>query len=121
QQSVLIKSKLYFCENLKSILSEKIIFVEALDPVRFFGVHNENLKQIKIYFPKLQIVVRGNELKVNGAEADIEVFQERFLLLLNYYEKMGLLDENAIAEICGNGDSTLVKLPSLENSTIVYG
>ena len=61
-------------------MSEKIIIVDSLDPVRFFGVNNEHLKTIKTYFPKLQIVSRGSEVKVIGTDEVIDDFQGKFLL-----------------------------------------
>jgi phosphate starvation-inducible PhoH-like protein len=102
-------------------LSEKIIIVDSLDPVQFFGVHNENLKAIKKHFPKLQIVARGNEIKVIGTEEVIEEFQEKFLILLNFYEKYGKLDEDAIDEICGHNNHEYGKQKNPESSVIVYG
>jgi len=102
-------------------LSEKIIIVDSLDPVQFFGVHNEHLKKIKKHFPKLQIVARGNEIKVIGTDEIIEEFQEKFLVLLNYYEKYGKLDEDAINEVCGQNNPEYVKQKNPESSVILYG
>lgn len=103
-------------------MSEKIIIVDSLDPVKFFGVNNENLKTIKKYFPKLQIVSRGSEVKVIGTEDTIDEFQEKFLLLLNYFEKYNRLDEDAIVEICGNNNHEFAKMKNPEStSVIVYG
>lgn len=102
-------------------MSEKIIIVDSLDPVQFFGVHNENLKAIKKHFPKLQIVARGNEIKLIGTEAVMEDFQEKFLVLLNYYEKYGKLDEEAIQEICVNNNQEITRNKNPEGSVIVYG
>jgi len=103
-------------------LSEKIIIVDSLDPLRFFGLKNEHLITIKKFFPKLQIVSRGSEIKVIGTESVIDHFQEKFLLLLNYYEKYNQLDEEAIVEICGNNNHDYAKLKNPVNSdVIVYG
>ncbi len=103
-------------------MSEKIIIVDSLDPLRFFGLKNEHLITIKKFFPKLQIVSRGSEIKVIGTESVIDHFQEKFLLLLNYYEKYNQLDEEAIVEICGNNNHDYAKLKNPVNSdVIVYG
>lgn len=103
-------------------MSEKIIIVDSLDQLRFFGVNNEHLKTIKKFFPKLQIVSRGSEVKVIGTEEVIDDFQEKFLLLLNYFEKYNKLDEDAITEICGHNNSEFAKLKNPESSdVIVYG
>lgn len=103
-------------------MSEKIIIVDSLDQLRFFGVNNEYLKTIQKFFPKLQIVSRGSEVKVIGTEEVIDDFQEKFLLLLNYYEKYNQLDQEAIAEICGNNNRDFIKQRNPANSdVIVYG
>ncbi len=102
-------------------MSEKIIIIDSLDPVPFYGVNNENLKLIQKHFPKLQIVVRGNEIKLRGTEEEIEDFQEKFLTLLNYFEKYNKLDEEAIQSICGDNDREFIKYKSPENNTILYG
>lgn len=70
----------------------------------------------------MQIVSRGSEIKVIGTESVIDHFQEKFLLLLNYYEKYNQLDEEAIVEICGNNNHDYAKLKNPVNSdVIVYG
>lgn len=114
---------LLFLSNISLItLSEKIIIVDSLDHLTFWGVKDENLKTIKKFFPKLQIVSRGSELKVIGAEVEIEYFQEKFLVLLNYFEKYSKIDEEAINQICGNGNTDYAKLKNPETSeVIVYG
>jgi phosphate starvation-inducible protein PhoH and related proteins len=102
-------------------LSEKVIVVEALDPVSFYGVNNEHLQRIRELFPGLKLVVRGNELKLFGTEKEIEVFQERFLALLNYFEKFGQLKPEVIDEICGKGSKGLADLKHVESHVIIYG
>lgn len=103
-------------------MSEKIIIVDSLDPVRFFGVNNEHLKSIKKFFPKLQIVSRGSEVKVIGTDSVIDDFQGKFLLLLKYYEKYNQLEEEAIIEICGNNNHEFAKLKNpADSDVIIFG
>ena len=47
---------------------EKLIVLEDIDPVIFYGVNNANMQLIKALYPKLRIVARGNVIKVLGAE-----------------------------------------------------
>ena len=44
---------------------EKLIVLEDIDPVIFYGVNNANIQLIKALYPKLRIVARGNVLKNN--------------------------------------------------------
>ena len=39
---------------------EKLIVLEDIDPVIFYGVNNANMQLIKALYPKLRIVARGN-------------------------------------------------------------
>ena len=45
---------------------EKLIVLEDIDPVIFYGVNNANIQLIKALYPKLRIVARGNVIKVLG-------------------------------------------------------
>ena len=47
---------------------EKLIVLEDIDPVLFYGVNNANMQLIKALYPKLRIVARGNVMKVIGEE-----------------------------------------------------
>lgn len=43
---------------------EKLIVLEDIDPVIFYGVNNANIQLIKALYPKLRIVARGNTYTV---------------------------------------------------------
>ena len=49
---------------------ERIIIIDSVDPVVFFGVNNVNILLIKTLFPKLRFVARGNVIKVIGDEQE---------------------------------------------------
>lgn len=102
-------------------MNERILLIEDLDPVRFYGVNNVHLKTLKSLFPKVKLVARGQELKIMGAAEDLDLFQERFLLLLNYFEKMGQLDSSAIEDLVKQGEKVLEKMEAPESHLILYG
>lgn len=110
-----------FEHSILNNVSEKIIIIESLDAVGFYGVHNQHLKTIRKYFPKLQLVARGNELKVIGTYEEIDAFQEKFLQMLNYFEKFGKMNEDAIEAICGQNNSSFDKEKNLDTSIVLYG
>ena len=56
---------------------ERIIILENVDPVVFFGINNSNIQLLKTLFPKLRIVARGNVIKVIGEEVELAVFEEK--------------------------------------------
>ena len=74
-------------------MTEIIIFLEDIDPVVFFGTNNSILDKIRGFFPKIKILVRGNELKCMGEELEITIFAEKFNEIVEYYQKYHRLDE----------------------------
>ena len=53
---------------------EKIISLEDIDYVHFWGTNDKVLDFVRILFPKLKLIVRGEMLKLVGAEEDIDFF-----------------------------------------------
>jgi phosphate starvation-inducible PhoH-like protein len=102
-------------------LAEKIIVIENLNPIAFFGVNQEHFNHFQELFPKIKMVTRGNELKLMGTSNEIELFQERFLAVLNYYDKYGQLDAEAIEEIAGKGNTEYSVKENPAAHTILFG
>lgn len=50
-------------ENI-NLMIEKIIIVEDIEPVVFFGANNVNFDKIISFFPDIKLVARGNEIKI---------------------------------------------------------
>ncbi len=74
-------------------MTEIIIFLEDIDPVVLFGANNSLLDKIRGFFPKIKIILRGNEIKCIGEEHEITAFAERFNEVIEYYQKFNRLDE----------------------------
>ena len=53
---------------------ERIIIVDSVDPVVFYGVNNANIQLIRNLFPKLRIAARGSIIKVIGDDAETSLF-----------------------------------------------
>jgi phosphate starvation-inducible PhoH-like protein len=96
---------------------EKVITIEGINPVEFFGVNNVYLQLLKRYFPKLKLVARGNDITVLGEEEVIELFEKKIIQLSDYYHRFNTLNENIIEQVLledanikpeVNGDEVLV-------------
>ncbi len=85
-------------------MTEIVIFLEDIDPVVFFGTNNILLDKIRSFFPKIKILVRGNELKCLGEESEITIFAEKFHELIDYYHKFHRLDEQDIEKYFLNAE-----------------
>lgn len=102
-------------------MNERILLIEDLDPVRFYGVNNENLKQLQAQYPKVKMVARGQELKIMGPAAELDRFQNNFLLLLNYFHKMGKIDPETIDDIIQKGPDVVETAKNPNDHLILYG
>ena len=65
---------LYFC-TMEEPITEKIFSLEEIDYTRFWGDNDKILDFVRILFPKLKIIARGDMLKVVGSAEDIDHFQ----------------------------------------------
>lgn len=70
---------------------EKTIYLGMIEPVVLFGINNVYFEKMKNTFPKLKLIARGNELKIVGESAEIEIFESKINLLVehfNYYHSI---------------------------------
>lgn len=76
-------------------MTEKKIYLDLVCLVDFYGVNNVNIQKIKELFPKLKIVVRGNEISVAGEAAKIKKFEsfiKKISLRLNKFNRISKND-----------------------------
>lgn len=96
---------------------ERIIILEDIDPVVFFGTNNGNLHLLKTLYPKIRIVARGNVIKVVGDEKELSNFERKIRELEKFsIETNKLLEEDILDIVKG-------KLPESVNqqNLIIYG
>lgn len=87
-------------------MSERTIQITETDPVAVFGPNDQHLRIIRELFPKLNIVARGDTMKVIGPPEALDVFFERFAQLVAHVAKYNELPRKVLDDIMGNGDST---------------
>lgn len=80
-------------------ISEKIFSLEEIDYSRFWGVNDRLLEFVRLLFPKLKIIVRGEMMKVIGAQDEIDWFEVKLEAMRGFFERHGHLDENAVMQI----------------------
>jgi len=93
-------------------LSEKKIILEDISSLNLYGVNDSNLNLIRNRFPKLKIVARGEVIKINGDESDIQQFEMAINILIAYFNRFGNLTENAVEQILGGASSGRSKTES---------
>lgn len=96
---------------------ERIIILEGIDPVIFFGINNNNIQLLKTLFLKLRIVARGNVIKVVGEEDELKSFEENIRELEKFSIEMNVLKEEDILDIVKG------KTPHISNldNLIIHG
>ncbi len=83
-------------------MSERIISLEDMNLLEFFGVNNSNLNLLKKAFPQLRIVSRGNKIKVNGADEEIDNFNDKINQLVAMAERGMNISEKNVEDVLMN-------------------
>ena len=78
---------------------ERIIILEDIDPVVFFGINNSNVQLLKTLYPKIKIVARGNVIKASGDVEELISFEEKIRELERFSIDTNVLKEEDIVEI----------------------
>ena len=78
---------------------EKIISLDDIDFADFWGTNEKNLEFIKLLFPKVRLIARGEMLKIVGNEDDALFFEAKLKDMLHYYEHNGRIDSESIVQI----------------------
>ena len=68
-------------------MAEKLIYLEGVDPVDFYGVNNVRFNKFIEIFPDLKVVSRGNEIRLQGKKERLEEFEDKVDLFLRYLRK----------------------------------
>ena len=98
-------------------MSERIIILESVDPVIFYGVNNANLQLVKNLFPKLRIVARGSVIKAIGEDNETADFEQKIREMTAHAEKYNRLSEDNILDIVKGEPTRELK----RDDVIIYG
>lgn len=98
-------------------MSERIIILEGVDPVIFYGVNNANLQLVKNLFPKLRIVARGSVIKAIGEDSETAQFEKKVKELSAHAEKFNRLTEDNILDIVKGEPAREL----MRDDVIIYG
>ncbi len=102
-------------------MNEKTILLEDYNPLDIFGVNDVNLAQIKKCFSKLKVIGRGNSIKLIGPDAEIELFEKKFSLILLTFDKFGRITESDIHQILETSESEFKAKNGTPKDVLVHG
>jgi len=94
-----------------------IVSIGNINPIDFYGVNNSKIEIIKQYFPKYQIIARGNEIIIQGDNLD--VLKNKINELIAHYNKYNILTIANIKRIILEGEH--VENIDDANSIILFG
>ena len=78
---------------------ERLVVIDSVDPVIFYGVNNSNMQLIRSLFPKLRVAARGTLIKVLGDEQETAEFEKKIKELEDYCSKYNQLGEEVILDV----------------------
>lgn len=96
---------------------ERIIIIDKVDPVIFYGVNNSNIQLIRNLFPKLRMAARGTVIKVIGDDSETSVFEEKIKKLEDYCAKYNKLTSEVIIDTIRGEAPKEIEL----DDVIIYG
>lgn len=96
---------------------ERLVIIDNVDPVIFYGVNNTNIQLIRNLFPKLRIAARGTLIKALGDEDETSDFEKKIKELESYCVKYNRLNEDVILDIVKGNPPKELKI----DDAIIYG
>ena len=101
-------------------MNERVIKIEKIDPEDLFGPQNKNIKFIKLKFPELKIVARGDKIKAYGNKEDLNDFEERINKIINYFIEYNIISDNEIEMLLNNSSADMLT-SKISHKPILHG
>lgn len=101
-------------------MRETVIQVDSSNPVEIFGPNNANISLLRKSFPKVKLVVRGNNLKAVGADADLIEFERKVKHMMDYFNRYNKLTTEDIENILNRTEDKTPEARA-DKDIIVFG
>ena len=102
-------------------MAEKLIYLEGVDPVDFYGVNNVRFNKFIELFQDLKIVSRGNEIRISGKKERLVDFEERVDLFLRYLRKFPSVTLPDLDDLLKGFVDHKMEAPGLEGEILLHG
>ncbi len=79
-------------------MTERLIKIEKVPLVDFFGVENSNIRELATAFPNSRITSRGNEIYLQGKDIEVDKINEIIDSLTSHYQKFGELTRQHVKD-----------------------
>lgn len=96
------------------------IRLQEIDPLTLYGVNNCKYNRLASHFPTLRIVARGEEIRAEGSEDELQRLAETIELLTAYYCKYGELTEQQMVHLLAGGAQQEPPATTGDGEVLVY-
>lgn len=102
-------------------MTELTIELDSIDPVDFLGINNSRLNIIKKAFPKVKIISRGNTLKIEGSEEELQMLHDKIQQMIEFVEKFGRLSDKHAEDLLDEAEPNEIGTAAFGKDVLVYG
>jgi phosphate starvation-inducible protein PhoH and related proteins len=102
-------------------LTEKEIILPEIDHLEFFGAANSKFKLIQSKYPKLRVTARGNVIRVQGDEEEMDRFEVKLNHVFDYMEKYRNLPLHVLERLLEGNAAEEVQNGAGDEGVLVYG
>jgi phosphate starvation-inducible PhoH-like protein len=101
-------------------MAEKLIYLEGVDPVDFYGVNNVRFNKFIELFPDLKIVSRGNEIRISGESLRLQEFEDKVDLFLGYLRKFPGVSLPDLEDLLNGRAKHKIELAGSESEVLLH-
>lgn len=110
------------CNNLNyTRLKELTIEIDGIDPLHFFGINNSKFNYLKKLFPAIRMVSRGNIIKAEGVEEELNNFNTKTKQIITHIERYGKLTEDDLDKLVLQDAGAAAQSEKQLNNVLVFG
>lgn len=102
-------------------MAEKLIYLEGVDPVDFYGVNNVRFKKFVHLFPDLKIVSRGNEIRISGEKKRLAEFEDKVDLFVRYLRKFQSVSLHDMDDLLNGEANHKMEAPGPDDEVLLHG
>ncbi len=102
-------------------MAEKLIYLEGVDPLDFYGVNNVRFNKFIELFPDLKIVSRGNEIRISGEKIRLQEFEDKVDLFLRHLQKFPGVSLPDLKELLNGSTKHKIEVSGSENEVLLHG
>ena len=102
-------------------MAEKLIYLEGVDPVDFYGVNNVRFNKFIELFPDLKVVSRGNEIRIHGKKERLEEFEDKVDLFTRYLKKFESVTLPDLDDLLSGSSGNKGDASGPDNEVLLHG